>query len=88
MNTVSAERSIGFKLVERLGVGVLADAGVHAVFPAVDPADQIVPFDLAVRHQRAAVETTAVQHRDRLSTARDSLTFSDGSVAARRERTC
>jgi len=39
------------------------DAGVDAVVPAVDPADQVVSTDHAVGHQRVPVLTAPAEHR-------------------------
>ena len=56
-----------FELVQRFVVVVLADAGVDAVVPAVDTADQVVTVDTAVRHQRTTVQAAAIEHGDRVA---------------------
>ena len=48
------------ELLEALRVVVLAHARVVPVVPTVDAADQVVPIDVAVGHERLAVLATAI----------------------------
>ena len=59
------------ELLQHLGIGVLADAAVEPVVPAVEPADQIVAVDMAVRHQGAAMQAAAIEHGDPVIVADD-----------------
>jgi hypothetical protein len=61
----------GCEAVQRLGVGVLADAGVQAVVPAVDPADQVGAVDVTVGHERAAMQAAPEQDRAAVVPAHD-----------------
>ncbi len=54
----------GVKFRQRLAVVVFTDAGIHAVIPLVDPANQVITRDIAVGHQGAAVRATSVKHAD------------------------
>ena len=56
---------------ERFRVVVRTDARFDSVVPAVQSADQVVPDDLAVGEQRAAVQTTSVEHRTLVVSADD-----------------
>jgi hypothetical protein len=61
----------GSELGQGLTVIVFADTGVETVVPTVHAADQVVAFDMTVRHQCAAVRTTTVQHGDRVIVTND-----------------
>ena len=52
----------GLELMEGFGIVVLGHAGVVAIIPVVYAADQIIAVDMAVRHQGAAVQATAIKH--------------------------
>ena len=56
----------GREFPERLFVVVFADAGVEAIVPVVDAADQIVAIDMAIGQQGATVQAAAVEYRDGL----------------------
>jgi hypothetical protein len=59
------------ELLEHLGVVVGAHAGVDAVVPTVQAADEVVAHDVAVAEQRPAVEAAAVEHRVLVTSADD-----------------
>jgi phage terminase large subunit-like protein len=69
---------------ESFAVVVFADAGVETVVPAVHAADQVVAFDMTVRHQRAAVCTTTVQHGDLVIVTNDN----EVNIGNKRVRRC
>jgi len=53
--------------VVQLLLGVVgADAGLIAVVPIVQAADDVSTFDTPIGHQRTAVRAVAVEHRDPL----------------------
>ena len=61
----------GRELVERLVVVVLADAGIQAVVPLMDAADEVLAVDVAVGQEGTAVQAPSVQHRDLVPVADD-----------------
>ena len=50
---------------------VFADAGIEAVVPVVDAADQVLAVDMAVGHERAPVQAAAVEDRHVVVVAHD-----------------
>jgi ferredoxin len=54
-----------------LGVVVFADAGVDAIVPVMQAADQVFAVDETVREQRAAMQAAPVEHEDRVGAADD-----------------
>jgi hypothetical protein len=70
-NSVFIRIQPGRELVERLVVVVLADAGVQAVVPLVDAADEVLAVDVAVGQEGTAVQAPSVQHRDLVPVADD-----------------
>ena len=59
------------ELVKRLLGVVRTDAGVVAVVPVVDAADEVVAADMAVGEEGAAVEAAAEEHGDPVVVADD-----------------
>jgi hypothetical protein len=61
----------GLELVEGFGVVVFADACVQAVVPTMNAADEVLTFDVAIRHECSSVQTPAVEHRNGVSKPND-----------------
>ena len=53
----------GLKLGQLFVVAVFRNPGVEPVVPVVHAADQVVPVDMAIGHQRAPVQTSSIEYR-------------------------
>src|SRR5205823_14682588 len=72
------------KFFQHLGVVVFADAGVDAIIPIVQAADEVVPLHKAVGEQAAAVQAASEQHRHLVAIAdHDQVDISDQRIGGR-----